>query len=58
MGADEAAAIGDQAIHRVADGGMLVAAGIDAIILSEAGEIIQVWYIRTHQGQNYTPCKV
>jgi hypothetical protein len=39
MGAYEAAAIGDQAVHGVADSGMAMATVIDAIVLSPASHV-------------------
>lgn len=56
--ADKAAAVRNQAVHRIADCGMFMAAGVKAVVLSKAGEVVQVWYSRTHRERNYTPCKV
>ena len=47
-GADKAAAVRDQAVHRVADRGMFVPARVKAVVLSKACEIVQLWYSRTH----------
>lgn len=56
MGANEAAAIRDQAVHRLSDARMKVSAGIDAIVFSKAGNILDFWCIRSHTVvADYTP---
>ena len=45
MSADKAPAIGDQAVHRLADTWMKVSAGINAIVLSKTGNVADLWCV-------------
>jgi hypothetical protein len=42
MGADKAPAIWDKAVHRRSDTRMKVSAGVDAIVLSKTGNILNL----------------
>jgi len=56
MGANEAPAIRDKAVHRLSDCQMEMSAGIYSIIGGKAGNVRDLWYIRSHRvAANYTP---
>jgi len=56
MGANKAPAIRNQAVHRLADGGMKMSAGINAIIFSKTGNVADIRCICGHDfAANYTP---
>jgi len=56
IGANKASAIRDKAVHRLADSQMEMSAGINAIVRRKAGNVGDLWYIRSHRvAANYTP---
>ena len=59
IGANEASAIRDQAVHRLSNGRMTVSAGINAIVFSKTGNVAEIWCIWGHDlAANYTPNQV
>jgi hypothetical protein len=56
MGANKAPAIRNKAVHRLADTRMKVSTGVNSIVRGKAGNVGDLWYIRSHRvAANYTP---